>query len=420
MAKHNARIASQNIFMDTLGDTIVMYIHIPKTGGTSINEAFWRLLPPKDIFMIREFQYDLTKYKTADEAMAALPFIKALSNPNITLTKGKVTYIEVHGPIPPFVQINLLALQQNIRANHGNLFVFTTLRNPLDTARSFKNYLCTYYPTTARRKLCTDPHYALHFSNSQLNHLLGEIIPVPYISQIPSYMNRSQELQDRVIANMHNLDYVGFVENLSETFHVLATFISHSSPGFDPSTLLLNVRANVHHSDANSTLNRNHTIVNASLFAKLEQSQLLDTILYNKFFDKQSSAIEAMDYSKYDLSPPLHLPATAKMKNNASKLSNVTYNVTAPHPLSSPHPSVYSYGTETFSVSSSNIILFFIVLFPVILFVSYYCCGIRVWQRKREEGGARSWKTGEVKKFFLVPVLFCCVLLIIINVTSLG
>ena len=169
----------------------------------------------------------------------------------------------------------------------------------------------------------------------------------------------------------------------------MATFITHSSPGFDPSTLTLDVRANVHHSDTN--VNHANTIVNASLHAELVQSQLLDTILYHEFFDKQSSAIEAMNFSKYDLPPPLRLPAPVKMRNNDSKWFNVTFYVSAPHSQSPSYPSVLSYGTETSSVSSSSVIFFFVVLFPVILLVSYYGCGTRVCQGKNmEEGGARS------------------------------
>jgi hypothetical protein len=272
-AKYANRIKQQNFEKDAIGDTIVIFVHIPKTAGTSVNEAFRSLLPLNDTFMVRSF--DLVNTPTKH-------LIKFLSNPNITLTKGKVTYIEIHGPgTPAFIDFPTVSIRRNIQKNNGNLFIFTVLRNPLDTVISLRTYLCDFLktPIVVEADCCRVPNFSKCFPDVQLNYLAGRMPP--------QLVHMNSNMTHDVMSSMKKLDHVGFLDTLPKTFQLLEEFIVHSSPGFNTSVL----KKKLPHTNAHVPSNKKDNKQEASAIVSLQvvrESQRQDLMLYSHFLERDA------------------------------------------------------------------------------------------------------------------------------------
>jgi hypothetical protein len=183
------------------------------------------MLPEEDIFIIRQFNNE-THNSLAEE------IILSLSKRNLSFIKNKVTYIEVHGvgrPAP--FEIPYAALRANIRANNGNIFFFTTLRNPVYFIPSMQRYWCEQLRVD--RLYCNIDAIRKHFVNPQLKYYLG-FMPA-MIGEKNDFVSNLQEVQVR--SALLSLDYVGFQEDLRYTFQKIENFIISSVPVFNTSVM---------------------------------------------------------------------------------------------------------------------------------------------------------------------------------------
>lgn len=258
-----------------VGDTIVIHFHIPKSGGTSINEAFFRALPSahEDIYMMRHSRQPL---------FSTWPSV--LSNESLHLTEGAITYIEhhaynLHYNRPSMLDIakQLPAIRKNIMAKNGRLFVFTVLRSPVDALLSLRYYMCATCP-----KVCckTVTNSSTH-ENFQLNYIATSyasftlpVIPHPVtVENVTSIISTLE----------NNFDHIGSTEHLGDTFVRLQEFLDASSVSVRLKELVENrMRAN-----------KNVRPKTDLELSSVEKSQSLDDMLYSYFVNGSYKANNA-------------------------------------------------------------------------------------------------------------------------------
>lgn len=229
-----------------------------------MNEAFWSMLPKEDIFMVRDFN-------TQNRAVS--PLTETLSNPNITLTRGKVTYIEVHGYTPSLVDFPAVSIRDNIRLNNGNVFIFTTLRDPIDTARSLRNYMCDNHKLKFRKACSNITHFEKYFPNTQLNYILGRSVPFPRARHPMMAITHENHL--KAVASLDSIDYVGSLETLPLTLCAVKSFLDRVSPDFNSTRLDAIPHVNAQRKKA----------AVLPVTARLIESQRDDMLMYSHFFN---------------------------------------------------------------------------------------------------------------------------------------
>ena len=208
-----------------IGDTIIIMWHIPKCGGTTINEAMWSELPEQNMFIFRQLT-----------ASYFWTWPSILKNESLSLTRGKITFIEYHGILKhhKYYSIEQMSkdmkdIRPNVEAKGGHIFLFTLLREPIPTVMSYFKYLCFGLKQPPRRA-CTPKVKDLE--NFQTNYLAYSAMPI--ISPIAlneTKMKNNSELVSTVIHALEAcVDHIGFTESLPETFHALQVFIDKYSP----------------------------------------------------------------------------------------------------------------------------------------------------------------------------------------------
>lgn len=266
--KYLRRVATQKF--EDIGDTVVIYFHIPKCGGTSIVEAFWKTIPEKDIFLMRDLRSPLYHSWPSD-----------LSKSSLNLTKGKLTFIEYHGcERPSFVDIakSIPAIRANIKAKGGNVIIFTVLRSPVEAVLSLRNYMCVVLKKNRACRNATD--YTI-FKDFQLNYLDSGY--ATYLCPRLTPAVTKNDFNSIVRTMEHSLDYVGFVERLWDTFDTLQRFLNATSPGLN-----INFLHNITTAKVNERIDHNNPL-SAKKWAstidhhKLKQSQFLDFKMYDHF-----------------------------------------------------------------------------------------------------------------------------------------
>ena len=272
-----------------IGDTIIIMWHIPKCGGTTINEAMWSQLPEDDIFIFRRPK---RKY------FWTWPSI--LKNESLSLTRGKVTFIEYHG-MPHYsdyysiekMSKDMKGIRPNVEAKGGHIFLFTLLREPIPAVMSYFKYLC-YGLKQSPYRACTPKKKDLE--NFQTNYLAYSTMPL--ITPIAGSQTKVQNISDlaqRVIRALETcMDHIGFTESLPETFHALQVFIDRSSP--DSNVNLLKYANGQHNSMSNFNSSIDFPDMN-----EMRELMRADIMLYEHFHNvtiKELTPRALMTYSR--------------------------------------------------------------------------------------------------------------------------
>ena len=253
---------SKEQVLTEVGEALIIYWHIPKCGGTSINSAFWNELPEENIFSMR----------LMNDVFRQWP--QVLMNETLVIVKEKVTYIEYHayGQKYPFLEFanDMKRIRPIIVSKGGNIFVFTVLREPVSAVISLVSYLCN---ALGARQACEPT--AKGVENMQTKFLINSYIP--YIRN-RSPKNISDVFDDVKIALDETADYVGFTENISMTYTTIQSFIDNIIPD-----------SNVHidrHSHERENAKRRGQRVPQLDEENLPASQIWDIKLYDYFYKK--------------------------------------------------------------------------------------------------------------------------------------
>ena len=252
-----------------IGDTIIIMWHIPKCGGTTINEAMWSQLPEDDIFIFRR----TSKYFWSWPSL--------LKNESLTLTPKKVTFIEFHGESAvskyySFVNMSedIKGIRSNVEAKGGKVFLFTVLRDPIPAVMSYHKYLC-YGVKKPPGGACHPNRF--HIEDLQINYLAYSYMP--FLCRMPTKRlgHGKGDVLSAVISSLKSAaDFVGVTEDLSATFHALQEFINDNAPGCKVNLL------HYANSQQNSMSNFNSTLK----FPEIHKMRMLlrgDIALYEHF-----------------------------------------------------------------------------------------------------------------------------------------
>ena len=150
--KYNVREIRRN-FGNFEEGGIVIFFHMPKTGGTSIREAAKRSL---DI--------ELVTNKKKSMARLRKEILSWTLSKDKTVGKGKqVKMVELHWDLDSLVEmkVDLDIWRKNSKENDIPFFVFTVLAEPAYTYMSFYNFFCIRQ-TKLRTLDCDGPHTADH------------------------------------------------------------------------------------------------------------------------------------------------------------------------------------------------------------------------------------------------------------------
>ena len=256
-----------------IGDTIVIFWHIPKCGGTSVTSAFVSEIPEEDVYVIRYHKAPLFATWTS-----------LLKNENLQLIPGKLTFIEYHGFSEEYSFVKLAEemkdIRSNVEAKGGHVFLSTILRQPLSAVKSYCNYVC-YGMERRSGDAC---HPAIRsIENMQTRYLAYSYMP--FISLAPTKLLGEKELLKSVITALEtSADHIGFTENLDATFRTLQSFIKKYAP---KNKVNLHRHSKVKH----NVMDNFKSSIKFPDEMSLSNALSLDMVLYEYFLNKTSNPL---------------------------------------------------------------------------------------------------------------------------------
>jgi len=213
--QHEHDVDSPDYFT-TAQNGVFFFIHVPKTGGTTIRDNFSNTsrFPAVTYLAV----YSLKQFRAAkallDSRLSGRHTMK-------TSSSNEILFVEVHGHNTPSLldlERQLRDWKEQARANNIPFFVFTVLREPLDLAVSFFNF---FHVSGDKRfgpqmkASLVNLRRTLQWNPQCLYLVKGER---PYFRPDLSY-NVSQQDCDNVAALLQDnrvLDWVGDTERLSK------------------------------------------------------------------------------------------------------------------------------------------------------------------------------------------------------------
>lgn len=288
---HLAKKRRRPFFNDT---GIVLFYHLPKTGGTSVRKFFTHLqsrsnLPPSNqTFRFRRISNFMEESTRRDGAGAYQAMEDVLGQ-----RQRAILLIELHGNIPglPVLHSDIVRWRTQAATNNIPLFFFLLLREPVSF---YVSYFVHFHRPGCRYHWCEKKKYALTeaklrqsaFPNAQCHMLYYGQSERKRLGWRKSMINESQCLAlDDLLVN--DWDWVGVADDLdSVLFPGLLQLLTHpkrESPGMvpPPHQLQKEYRTFGLHSLGNGT-------VQALLDLARYDVELLDRIQQMDFYDFDS------------------------------------------------------------------------------------------------------------------------------------
>jgi hypothetical protein len=200
-------------------NAVVIFIHVPKTGGVSIVSNVKRG-PVK----MKYFLFINEKKKTWSLGKDYIDHY--CSSPGTTYEEKQSVFLELHTLAPAYMEIQdqIQAWRTNATTNGKELFVFTILREPVSWALSAFNYV----HTKKVNELMTDPNTTT--INTVMRSIAQENPQCSFLAhswiypQAPDRRRWSAKKKDcDLLLNslMSQIDYIGITERHQETLEML-------------------------------------------------------------------------------------------------------------------------------------------------------------------------------------------------------
>ena len=215
--------------LTSTSDGVVIFFHIPKTGGLSISLEFEHLVKTRP-----EDEYNIMKYDQRFEPtnIALQKLTNYLKNP----TK-KVQLIKFHGLHPVFSTVQktyLETMREESRKKSDPFFVFCAARESLETFFSTFNFFCFQLQkyTECKAKPTLDHVMRMVKPNLQAHWLVCKMSQTFESMTLPSGPMRWEESHeegsffplhcpDLLSKLVDNMDWIGQLDELGETIRLL-------------------------------------------------------------------------------------------------------------------------------------------------------------------------------------------------------